>query len=485
MSVPTPGRSGPPLFAIAAFWAFVLGGLAFGAIFVVNWRALTVRTVDPAQPAQSVVTVAAGPVSVSVPVVSVPVAISPPPIGPSPPKPPELSSGLATAVIHVLPDWTGNERINILLLGIDKRDNEPINGTRSDTIMLASIDPETKSAMLVSLPRDLWVTIPGCTAASGCIGGQQRINVAHAVGGPELTRRTITADFGVPVQYYARVDFRGFEQLVDTIGGVLVDVDVPVKDDEFPTEDYGFQRIYFGPGPQLLDGRRALQYARSRHGSNDFARATRQQKVLVSLRGRALQLNMLSRAPELLSIVQKSLSTDLTPVQLLSLAKLVSQIDRDKITNLVIDTNYATPFKGNDGADLLRPNPAAIRNAIDAGQRLAAHPELRAKVEVLNGSGTVGLGQKAAEYLTAQGFNVVRIGAAERNDYGSSLVQMLTQDRRAAEALATTLRVPITAISELPTPGAGADIRIVLGQDFWVPASTTNPSAGARAGGGD
>jgi hypothetical protein len=175
----------------------------------------------------------------------------------------------------------------------------------------------------------------------------------------------------------------------------------------------------------------------------------------------------------LIGIVQRSLSTDLNAVQMLSLAKLISQIEREKITNLVLDTNYVTPFKGYDGADLLRPNTAAIRAAIAATQRSAAHPEKRAKIEVLNGSGTAGLGQKAADYLTAQGFNVVRIAPAERSDYRSSMVQVLTTDRREAEELATTLHVPPTAISDVPTPNAGADIRIVVGQDFRLPVATS------------
>jgi polyisoprenyl-teichoic acid--peptidoglycan teichoic acid transferase len=467
MSLPTVGRSGPPFFFAAAFWAFVLGGIAFSVVFVSNYRAIRSHGVERPGAPTSMVSVGAGPVTVNVPV-----SLGPSPPVPLPARPAEISSGLANVVRNVLPDWQGTDRVNVLLLGVDKRDDEPISGTRSDTIMLASIDPETKSAALVSIPRDLWVTIPGCTAAEGCSGGQQRINVAHAVGGPDLARKTVSADFGVPIQYYMRVDFRGFEQLIDAAGGVAIDVDWPVKDDEYPTADYGYQRIYFAPGPQLLDGASALQYSRSRHGMSDFARAGRQQKVLVSLRNRALQLNMLARAADMVAIIQKSLSTDLSPVQMLSLAKLISQIDRDRISNLVLDTNYATPFKGQDGADLLRPNTPAIRAAIASTQRLAAHPELRAKVEVLNGSGTAGLGQKAADYLTAQGYNVVRIAAAERNDYRSSLVQVLSTDRRAAEALATTLQVPTTAISELPTPGAGADVRVVLGQDFRLPPTS-------------
>jgi polyisoprenyl-teichoic acid--peptidoglycan teichoic acid transferase len=456
---------GPPLFAVGAFWAFVLGGLVFGGIFVSNWQALGRRGEEPR------ILVAAGPITVTMPVsISAPAPPAPPPRSPQPP----ITSGLANVVRNVLPEWSGNDRVNIVLLGIDKRDDEPTDGTRSDTIMIASFDPVTKSAALVSLPRDMWVNIPNY--------GQQRINVAHAVGGPELTMRTITANFAIPIQYYARVDFRGFEQLVDTVGGVMIDVDRPVKDDEYPTEDYGFQRIYFAPGAQLMDGRRALQYARSRHGTNDFSRSRRQQQVLISLRERALQLNMLSKAPDMLGIVQKSLATNLSPVQLLSLARLISEVDQNHIDNLVIDVSYVRPFTGSGGADLLLPDTPRIRQAIDSTFKLAAHPELKARVEVLNGSGTAGLGQKAADYLTAQGFNVVKIGPAERDDYRSSLVQVLTADRRAAEALATTLRMPVSAITDLPTPNALADVRIVVGQDFRLP--TTTPSADALTGAG-
>lgn len=465
MSDPGPA-SRPPVFAVAAFWAFVLGGLAFGAIFLVNWRAMGDR---PPQP--QTVQVSAGPVHVRVPV-----SINPPPLSVlSPPSKPPTASDVTTGIVNVvktvLPDWQGTDRVNILLLGIDKRDDEPAEGTRSDTMMLASIDPVTRSAALISLPRDMWVSIPGCTARTGCVGGQQRINVAHAVGGPELAAQTVTADFGVPIDYYARVDFHGFQQMVDLVGGVVIDVDWPVKDDEYPTDDYGYQRIYFAPGPQLMDGRMALQYARSRHGMNDFARAGRQQKVILAVRNRVLQLNMLSKAPEMVSIVQNSVTTNLSPVQMLQLAKLMSEIDREKIANLVIDTNYVTPFVGADGADLLRPNFPAIKRAIDTTEKAAAHPELRAKVEILNGTGTAGLGQRAADYLTAQGFNVVRIAAAERSDYRSSAVQVLTDNTEAAQAVASMLKVPDTAISSLPTPNAAADVRIVLGQDFRVPTS--------------
>jgi hypothetical protein len=222
-----------------------------------------------------------------------------------------------------------------------------------------------------------------------------------------------------------------------------------------------------------MDGAAALEYARSRHGMNDFARAGRQQKVILAVRNRVLQLNMLSRAPELVGIAQQSVSTNLSPVEMLSLAKLLSQVDKDRISNLVIDASYVRPFVGYDGADLLDPDIPAIKRAIASAERSAAHPELRARVEVLNGSGTAGLGQRAADFLTAQGFNVVRIAAAERTDYASSVVQILGEDSNgSARALAVALRMPETAISSAPPPADGtADIRIVVGRDFRVPTS--------------
>jgi polyisoprenyl-teichoic acid--peptidoglycan teichoic acid transferase len=459
-----PTRSGgPPLFTIAAFWLFVVGGLIFGGVFLSNWKALGRRPQSPSSP----------PVAMNVPVIgTVPITGPPglplprpqvpvPPVQVAPPKVPEIARNL-------LPEWTGTDRINIALLGIDKRDDETVEGTRSDTIIVASIDPPTRSVAMVSIPRDLWVTIPGCNAASGCIGGQQRINFAHALGGPDLLKRTISTDFGVPIQYYARVDFRGFEQMVDAVDGVIIDVERPIKDDEYPTYDYGFQRLYVTPGPQWMDGPTALKYARSRHDSTDFSRAARQQKVLVSLRDRALQLNMLPKAPELLGIASRSLSTDLSPVQLLSLARLLSEVNRDHIANVVLDTHYVTGFIGPDGASLLRADPGVVRRAIDGAERAAARPELRARIEVLNGSGRAGLGQKAADYLTAQGFNVVQVALADRADYRSSMVQVLTasDDHRAAEALASMLQVPSSAISDVPTPDAAADVRLVVGRDF-------------------
>ena len=278
-----------------AFCTFVLGGFSFGWLFFSNWRLLqsfqAAQIRLPGGPTIAVPGPAGGPQPVPrVPgggVVVPPVPGAPTPIAVQAQPTPDLQDQL-----NDLPQWKNTKRLNILLLGIDHRDDEPIEGSRSDTIMVVSIDPPSKSVVMVSLPRDLYVSIPGYY--------QQRINVAHMVGGPALVAQTIQANFGIAIDNYARVDFSGFEQVVDAVGGVVIDVERPVKDDEYPTEDYGTMRLFIPPGPLLLDGRTALMYARSRHSENDFGRSRRQQRVLMALRERAMQMNIVTKIPTLL-----------------------------------------------------------------------------------------------------------------------------------------------------------------------------------------
>lgn len=328
-----------------AVLAFPLGGAFFGWVFLTNWQALATLQQDyvaphdledlPATPAASS---PLGPGALTVPAIT------------------ELPIIRDIRPATVLPDWRGTERVNILLLGIDQRPDERPDFARTDTMLLVSVDPLEKSAALLSFPRDLWLTIPG--------RGQQRINVAHALGGPELSKKTIEANFGIKVQYFARINFKGFEEMVDTLGGVMVDVERPIKDDEYPTEDYGYMRVYIPAGPQMMDGRTALQYARSRHSENDFGRMRRQQKVLLAMRDRAVQLDMLTKLPNLLGALQRAAATDLSPTEILALAKLGSQIAPERVETLVIDGRYVYSCPGEDGAALLCPHMAQIRQAI-------------------------------------------------------------------------------------------------------------------------
>jgi LCP family protein required for cell wall assembly len=353
-----------------------------------------------------------------------------------------------------LPEWTRSSRLNILLLGIDHRDDEPIEGSRSDTIMVASIDPPSKSVVLVSMPRDMWVSIPGYYP--------QRINVAHAVGGPNLVAATIQANFGIKIDNFARVDFSGFEQVVDAVGGVIIDAERPVKDDEYPTEDYGVMRLFLPPGPMLLDGKSALMYARSRHSESDFGRSRRQQQVLVALRERALQMGIVSKVPTLLGIAQKAIATDLDAGSMVALGRLGLEMDRNRIKTVVVDETMATPFKGPNQEDLLQPNRQAIQAAILRAFSQASGQT--ARVEVLNGTDRVGVARQLADQIARQGYEVTRVDDADRNDYPNTTIEVLSGNQQAAAVLASRLHVPQTAIKTATSSSTGAELRVIVGR---------------------
>jgi polyisoprenyl-teichoic acid--peptidoglycan teichoic acid transferase len=447
------------------FVLFVAGGLFAGWSFLANWKVLA-----GGRPPGAVQVQVPGGLVVSLPEPALPAV-------PGMPGQ-EWAPGASTAA---LPDWTDRERINVLLMGIDHRDDEPIDGSRSDTMMLVSIDPPSKSVLMVSLPRDLWVAIPGY--------GEQRINVAHMVGGPDLAMRTVSGSLGVKVSHYARIDFRGFEQIVNTLGGVLVDVERPIKDDEYPTEDYGVMRIYIPPGPQWMDGKVALQYARSRHSENDFGRARRQQRLLVAMRERGVQANLIVKGWELLPLAQRTVSTNFGPLELAKLAKLATEIDRERIANLVIDTEYAAPILTADGADVLVPDRGAVQNAINrAFSRIAAAPAAApntasgapsqpaaapppiTRVEVLNGTSRQGLARATGDWLRQKGYEITRVDSAERADYAQTQVMAQPGREPAATALASALGLPAsTAVQLLPAAAGGPDVRLILGQNYQLP----------------
>src|SRR5262249_9182944 len=140
------------------------------------------------------------------------------------------------------------------------------------------------------------------------------------LGGPKLAKKTVELNLGVPIHYWARIDLHGFERAVDMMGGVWVDVEKTIQDDEDPTDDYGTMSIYIPAGRQLLDGRAALQFARTRHGGNDIERGNRQRQMLLAIRQQALQLDMIRRLPELVDLFQDHFVTDISLEDMVKLA---------------------------------------------------------------------------------------------------------------------------------------------------------------------
>lgn len=397
-----------------------------------------------------------------------------------------LAGGAASGVERVggpsalffLPDWEGTEPFNILLIGIDQRDDEEAAGlpARSDTIILVRIDPRNKSAGMVSFPRDLWVDIPG--------RGQGKLNTAYTYGelyrteggGPGLLKRTLEHNFGVRVDFWARVDFHGFERIVDTLGGIVVDVDRPIKDDEYPTDDYGIERLYVPAGLQFMDGRLALRYARSRHSDNDFGRMRRQQRVLFAIRQRALQLHMLPRAPELAAQAREMVTTDLTFGQLVRLAKLAQQIDSDRVHSMLIDGQFVRESVGPGGASILVGDKERIRRGLF--QLVAGmSPTEPARIEVLNGSGRVGLAAETAKYLMNLGYEVTRIDDADRSDYQETVLEVFGRRHSLADDLVATLRLTRWIARDAKESSDTADVRLIVGRDFQIPTVAPSPTA--------
>lgn len=228
------------------------------------------------------------------------------------------------------PAWDGDEPVHILLLGVDSRPEDEAP-PRSDTIIVVRVDPVLERVDMFSIPRDLLVDIPGYQA--------QKINAAYIIGeiddlpggGPILAAQTIEYNFGIRIDYFATVSISGMEHVVDTIGGIVLDVPAPLKDDQYPTEDYRLTRAYFGTGPQKMDGVQAVRYARTRHDDNDFKRSERQQQVLLALRNQILISGVITKLPQLISEVGDSVRTDLSPRQVLSLARFGQDLPRSSI----------------------------------------------------------------------------------------------------------------------------------------------------------
>lgn len=244
-------------------------------------------------------------------------------------------------------------RTNVLILGVDRR---PEQGyiVRSDVLMLATAEPRGPLLGLLSIPRDLYVEIPGY--------GESRINTAHfwgereeAGGGPQLAMETVAGTFDVPVHHYVRVDFDGFRAVVDAVGGIELVVEERIVDDAYPTEDYGTKRIEIPAGQQHMDGERALQYVRSRHGASDFERAARQQKVMMALTRRLSAPGTWPRLPAVFRALVEHVETDLGPMEMLQLAVTALRVGPDGIEHHVIDRDMTRPWTTPTGGAVLLP----------------------------------------------------------------------------------------------------------------------------------
>jgi LCP family protein required for cell wall assembly len=315
---------------------------------------------------------------------------------------------------------------------------------------------------MLSVPRDTLVAIPG--------HGQDKVNAAFAIGGPELAQRTIEGLLGVQINSYVLINFDAFTKIVDAVGGALIDVKRPIRDEAYPTADFGVERLDIRPGPQLMPGAIALKYARSRHDSNDFSRARRQQDVISAIRARISADGMLGRIPEIVSDVDSAVETSFDPANILALAGLGGGIPSSDIKSEVL-----LPCGGDgphcelneDSSPLgyyLLPDRAKIANLV---AELFYDPRVRqegAHVEVRGGGATSGAAQDVADRLAARAFGVTLVTPSSAAGRSEILVKNGTT-RYTADQLSKQL-------SGIPVRDAGssdqtdADIVVVIGTDF-------------------
>jgi polyisoprenyl-teichoic acid--peptidoglycan teichoic acid transferase len=215
-----------------------------------------------------------------------------------------------------------NGRINVLLLGVDSRGEEK---SRTDTMMLAQVDPETNETKLVSFMRDIYTEIPGYQ--------NYKLNTAFYLGGPELLRQTIKENFSIDIQYFMVVDFKGFEQAVDVLAPEGIEIDV----EKAMSENIGVQ---LEPGVQNLNGKELLGYARFRHDAEgDFGRVKRQQKVITALKEEALTLDGVTKLPKLTGSIQPYIETNMNKLDQISILKDILLSNNDNIDKLTIPNN--------------------------------------------------------------------------------------------------------------------------------------------------
>ncbi|HEU4672542.1 MAG TPA: LCP family protein [Candidatus Limnocylindrales bacterium] len=357
-----------------------------------------------------------------------------------------VGTDLPSATATPPPDLT--KRFNILLIGSDQRPRD--NTYNTDTMIVVSVDPQSHQVAMFSLPRDM-VDIPlppgpaqavFGSAYRGKINGFLRDNLGRSDLWPGAKKRTgytalkaiLGNLYGIDIRYYVEVNFTGFKQVVDALGGVSINVQVPVVDDDYPIGGGNKGRVYIPAGYQHMDGSEALIYARSRHGSNDFDRAARQQKVLISLRAQVDPATMLPKLDELIGALENAVQTDIPAGLLPQLLNVASGVDTKEVRSFV----FAPPLYGSDAGwqsdprgYRIEPNIQRIRKAVAgaftsdpaAEAQREALAEEHARVWILNGSGISGQAGSIAAYLQTQGVDASSpTGSASRRPKRTKIV---------------------------------------------------------------
>jgi LCP family protein required for cell wall assembly len=386
------------------------------------------------------------------------------------------------------------DRINVLLLGIGGEDHD--GPYLTDTNIIASFKPSTKQVALISIPRDLLVPVPNY--------GWQRINSADSFGekinpgrGGELTARVVSEIFNLPIHYYVRIDFAGFKQIIDDLGGINIEVEntlddpmYPVKGKEMATTTQRYEHLVIKQGWQHMDGDLALKYVRSRHAigieGSDFARSKRQQKVLMAVKEKVLSFSTLAnpyKVSRVMETLSQHLATNFQVWEALALFNLGKDVKEENITRRVLDDSPDGPLYSavlEDGAFVLRPKAGNFSQLqfiasnifnTETKETDIVKPKI---IEIKNGTKINGLAFRTSQYLESFGYRVVKMANAPTQDYQKTVVYNLTgnPDNKTAENLAKILSAELaTALPDwlmdtsTKPVSPDAEALIILGQD--------------------
>ena len=412
---------------------------------------------------------------------------------------PRAQPGDLVALLHGQTDQPGSlgwkvkhdERINILLLGYGGPGHD--GPYLTDSVMLVSIRPSTHQAIMVSLPRDLWVKIPALPNNRYLIG---KLNSAYAVGvdhadypnvrsdwqsatgGGDLAAATVSQITGQAIDYWVGVDFKAFRDVVDALGGVRVDVPTTLDDPYFPRgETTGMMRVHIDAGWQQFDGERALEYARSRETTSDFDRSRRQQLIMLAVRQRVFSLNAVPRMLSLLGALQDNVRTNLRPADFRPLANLAAQIKDPDIRRVSIDTsNLLRSAYSSDGQYILKPlDPTygALHQFIALA--LPDRSALAKQTPFLVQDGSqrywlpYGIGTPASimtSLLQAEGWQANLAPPATQR-----VTQTQILDGSGGQAAATVAWLQSYfggVITIVPAPASGPSVTVLLGSDFTL-----------------
>ena len=373
----------------------------------------------------------------------------------------------------------GDGRINILLLGLGGK-NHP-GGNLTDTVMLVSINPQDKTVVLLSIPRDLYVPIDKA--------GYNKINFAHAYGeqnqkttggGPALSKKTVSQILDLPVHYFVRVDFEGFTKFINELGGLDIYVEKAINDPYFPAANMvGYQPFSISAGQHHMDGALALKYARSRETTSDFDRSKRQQQIMKAILDKSLSLGVLTNPSKIASIIKilsQNIKTDLQIWEIEKTARLLKDAKSENIALKVLDNSpdgLLTNKTDGNGYGLV-PKSGNFKEIQSFVHEFLKDPFLEsenAKIEVQNGTGKTGAATSFAQLLKNYGYQVVNVTDAS-TDYYKTVIYDYSGGKKSATLIFLKNRLKLKNVEQLKeitgqkSQSKNADIIVVLGEDF-------------------